>query len=151
MIVRWICLAACLVPAVACASERLPCHDPGAANAVGMPCLLAAAEEQRTRGRRSAPPTSEVDVDPYGDPIWQESGARPDEAKPRPRVKRSQSKPRGHAKKRLHAKPRAKPASAKPASAKPASAKPASAKLRHPRAAPVGRPLNISPTSINRR
>jgi hypothetical protein len=113
-----------------------------------MPCLLAAAEEQRARARRAAPQTDEVDVNPYGDPIWQQPGSRPDEAEPRPRVKRSQLKPRGHVKKRLHAKQRAR---AKVTRAKVARTKVARAKQRHPRAAPVGRPLNISPTSINRR
>ncbi len=137
MIVRWIVFAACLAPTLVFASDRQPCRDPGAADAAAPPCLLAAAEEQRSRARRAAPQSGEVDVNPYGDPIWQQSGSPPEAAEPRPRVKRSQLK-RAHAKKRLHAKPRAR-------------AKVKRTKSRHPRAAPVGRPLNISPTSINRR
>jgi hypothetical protein len=73
--------------------------------------------------------SAEIDVNPYGDPIWQ---SRPGRARLQHAVRRHHAKPR-HA--RRH---RARPHGYAAATA---------TRPRHPKPAPVGRPLNIIPPS----
>ncbi|MGA2126480.1 MAG: hypothetical protein ABSG76_10040 [Xanthobacteraceae bacterium] len=73
--------------------------------------------------------SSEIDVNPYGDPIWQ---SRPGRARLQHAVRRHHAKPR-HAK-RLRARPHGYAAST-------------ASRPRHPKPATIGHPLNIIPPS----
>jgi hypothetical protein len=86
--------------------------------------VRAAVDESVNRPEQSA----EINVNPYGDPIWQSQSSRP---RPRHTVKRSRSKPHLHAK-RIRARPHG-------------FARATPSKLRHPKPAPIARPLNILP------
>lgn len=74
----------------------------------------------------SPAPSGDINVNPYGDPIWQTEPAR---SKPQRHVKRTRSKPQAHAR-RARAKPGRHAQATKPLDPNPA---------------PFGRPLNIMP------
>jgi len=73
--------------------------------------------------------SGEIDVNPYDDPIWQ---SRPGRARLQHAVRRHRAKPQ-HAK-RLRARPHG-------------YATATASRPRHPKPAPIGRPLNIIPPS----
>jgi hypothetical protein len=73
--------------------------------------------------------SGEIEVNPYGDPIWQ---SRPGRIRPQHAVRRHHAKPQ-HAK-RLRAPPHGYAAAT-------------ASRPRHPKPAPIGRPLNIIPPS----
>jgi hypothetical protein len=106
---------------------------------VAVLAVHAASEglQARTGGPASSSPArpGEIDVNPYGDPIWQ---TEPGRSKPQRHVKRKRLKQHVHAK-RVRPKPGRHVWAAKPARHARA------AKPLRPKRAPVGRPLNILP------
>jgi hypothetical protein len=95
----------------------------------------AASEElqARTRGPAAGSPAraGEIDVNPYGDPIWQTERTR---SRPQRHVKRNRPKPHVHARR-----------------ARPKPARHAKAARPLPRQATEGQPLNILPPAARRR
>jgi hypothetical protein len=94
--------------------------------------LAAQAASDGLQAKTDAPaasspaPSGEINVNPYGDPIWQTEPAR---SKPQRHVKRTRSKPHVHAR-RARVNPGRHATATKPL---------------HPSPAPFGRPLNIMP------
>jgi hypothetical protein len=89
--------------------------------------LAAQAAGQAPQAKTEAPaPSGDINVNPYGDPIWQTAPAR---SRPQRHVKRPRPKPQVHAR-RARAKP-----------GRHAGA----ANALQPDATPFGRPLNILP------
>jgi hypothetical protein len=100
--------------------------------------LAVQAASEGLQARTGAPASSsparpgEIDVNPYGDPIWQ---TEPGRSRPQRHVKRKRLKPHVHAK-RVQPRPGRHARATKP--------------LR-PKRAPVGRPLNILPPAARAR
>jgi hypothetical protein len=100
--------------------------------------LAAHAASDRLQAKTDAPasgspaPSGDINVNPYGDPIWQ---TEPTHSKPQRHVKRARSQSHVHAR-RARAKPSRHAKATKPLDPSPA---------------PFGRPLNIMPPAARAR